>query len=260
MTTAIDQIPAIQVLGIRVHMAEIPDVINVMDDWIQSDRQRFHYVVNTGMHGLMEGHRDPEFRNILDSADLFAPDGILVLLVARLRGFALRKRETGPELLWRFSETAAERNYKYFFYGDVQETLKQVSEKILGAYPGVEIVGVHSPPFRPLTAEEDQQVINAINQAAPDVLWVGLGAPKQERWIFEHRDKLNVPVVIGIGASFKFLAGTVKRAPSWVRNGGFEWLWRFLQEPGRVWRRVFIDAPQFVGLAALEMTGLKKYG
>ena len=255
-----DQVPAIQILGTRVHMVEIPDVLKVIDDWIQLDRQRFHFVVNTGMHGLMEGHRDPEFKIILDSADLFAPDGILVLLVARLRGFALRKRETGPELLWRFSKTAAERGYKYFFYGDVEETLNLVSEKLLETYPGLAIVGAHSPPFRPLTAEEDRRIIDTINQAAPDVLWVGLGAPKQERWIYEHREKLHVPVVIGIGASFKFLSGRVNRAPAWVRNGGFEWLWRFLKEPGRVWRRVLIDAPQFVGLAALEMTGLKKYG
>jgi len=250
---------SVRILGTRVHMVEIPDVLAIMDEWIQSDHQQLHFIVNTGMHGLMEGHKDPAFKTILNSVDLFAPDGILVILIARLRGYHLRKRETGPELLWRFSEVAGRRGYKYFLFGDVEETLTAVSERLVKHFPGINIVGLQSPPFRPLTKEEDLAIVDAINRAKPDVLWVGLGAPKQERWIYEHRDMLNVPVVIGVGASFKFLSGKVRRAPSWLRNRGFEWLWRLLQEPRRVWRRVLIDAPRFIGLVTLEIIGVRKY-
>ena len=235
-------------------------MVGLMARWIETERQTFHHIVNTGMHGIMEAHRDSDYKAILNAAELFAPDGILVVLIARLRGFALEKKNTGPDLMWDFSKVADEKGYKFFIYGDTEDTLQLLDARLSGAFPGLKIVGLHSPPFRPLTPEEDDSIICAINQAEPDVLWVGLGVPKQERWIFEHRNKLTVPVVVGAGASFKFLTGTVRRAPAWVRNSGFEWLWRLIQEPGRVWHRVFVDAPQFVGLVALELSGLRKYG
>lgn len=259
MTANVEQVPSIRILGSRVHMVEIPDVVWLMDHWIQSEADTCHHVVNTGMHGIMEAHRDPEFKDILNAAALLAPDGILVVQIARLRGFPLQKKKTGPELMWEFSKTAGEKGYKYFILGDTEDTLRLLAAKLRQVFPGLVIAGVHSPPFRPLTPEEDDTVVRTINQSGADVLWVGLGMPKQERWIYEHRDRLRVPVAVGAGASFKFLIGTVRRAPSWVRNGGFEWLWRFSREPHRMWRRVFIDAPQFVSLVALELSGLKKH-
>ena len=240
-------------------MVEIPDAVKIMDHWIETEPQACHHVVNTGMHGIMEAHRDPEFKAILNSAELLAPDGILVILIARLRGFSLEKRNTGPELMWDFSRVADGKSYRYFVYGDTEDTLQLLVGKLKEAFPSLKIVGAHSPPFRPLTPEEDEDIIRSINQAKPHVLWVALDMPQQERWIHEHRDRLKVPVVVGAGASFKFLSGTVRRAPSWLSNRGFEWLWRLSHEPRRVWRRVFIDAPQFVALVALELTGLKKY-
>ena len=239
-------------------MVEIPDVVRIMDHWIEAEPDRCHHVVNTGMHGIMEAHRDPEFKAILNSADLFAPDGILVVLLARLRGFSIRKKHTGPDLLWEFSKVANEKCYSYYIYGDTEETLQLLSAKLGEAFPGLKIAGLNSPPFRALTAAEDEADINKINEAAPHVLWVGLGAPKQERWISQHRKRLKVPIVVGAGASLKFSSGKVRRAPPWLRNRGLEWLWRLFQEPGRVWRRVLIDAPQFVGLAGLEFIGLRK--
>lgn len=241
-------------------MVEIPRVVDIMDHWITAERDNCHYVVNTGMHGIMEGHRDPEFKTILNTADLFAPDGILVVLIARFHGFLIRKKNTGPGLLREFSKVANEKGYKCFFYGDTEETLNLLAEELAAEFPALQIVGLHSPPFRPLTPEEDESIVESINQAKPDVLWVGLGLPKQEWWINQHRERLNVPVAVGAGASFKFFAGSVSRAPAWLRNLGFEWLWRLFQEPGRVWRRVFLDAPRFAGLVVLELSGLKKYG
>ena len=260
MTTVVDPIPSISILGSRIHMVEIPDVVRLMDRWVGTESLTCHHVVNTGMHGIMEAHRDPKFKAILNAAALFAPDGILVVLLARFRGYPLAKKNTGPDLMWEFSKIASEKCYKYFLLGDTEETLHALVAQLTRAFPGLRIVGHHSPPFRPLTPKEDESIINAINEANPDVLWVGLGVPKQEWWISDHRDRLKIPVVVGAGASFKFLSGTVKRAPPWMRNRGFEWLWRLAQEPRRVWRRVFVDAPQFVSLVALELAGLKKYG
>ena len=259
MTTAIEQIPTLHILGTRVHVVEMPDAVRLMAHWIESEPNKFHHVVNTGMHGIMEAQKHPDLKEVLNSAELLAPDGILVVLLARFRGFPLRKKNTGPELMWEFSKTANEREYKYFIFGDTEDTLQLLQAKLTEEFPNLKIVGLHSPPFRPLTAKEDESIVCTINQSEADVLWVGLGMPKQEWWIREHRDRLNVPIAVGAGASFKLLSGTVSRGPSWMRNLGFEWLWRLSQEPGRVWRRVFLDAPRFVGLVALELTGLKKY-
>ena len=250
---------SIRILGSKVDLVEIPDVISTMGYWIESEHDSYHYVVNTGMHGLMEGHRDPGFKAILNSAQLFAPDGILVILVARIRGAHIKKKGTGPDLMERFLEATNDKGYRHFFYGDTDETLVLLGEKVGTRFPNQTVVGVHSPPFRPATTEEDDTIVAEINRLRPDVLWIGLGTPKQERWMFEHRDRLNVPVTVGVGASFKFATGGVKRSPTWIGNLGFEWLWRLSQEPKRLWRRVSIDAPQFIGLALLELIGLKKF-
>lgn len=251
--------PSIRVLGTKVHMVEIPEVIACIERWVESDRDICHHVVNSGMHGVMEAHRDAKLRGIFESADLFAPDGILMALVARLRGFKITKKNTGPDVLWEFARTASEHGYSIYFYGDEEFVLKRLEDKLLGAFPSLKIVGHRSPPFRKLTPEEDAADLEAINQAAPDVLWVGLGMPKQEQWIAEHKERLRVPVAVGAGAAFKFFSGEISRGPAWIRNIGLEWLWRLISEPKRIWKRVFIDAPQFIGLVALEISGLRKF-
>jgi len=259
LTVSPVQIDSIKVLGVTVHMVEIPGLVDCMSYWIENEQDRCHQIVNTGMHGIMIARRESEFKDLLNSADMFFPDGISVLWVARGRGFKLRKRLTGPELMPEFFKVANERGYSSFFYGDTQETLDELSVKMKERFPGATISGAYSPPFRDLTPEEDEEIIDMINAAKPDVLWVGLGCPKQDRWISEHRDRLNVPVAIGVGAYFKFHSGRVSRAPSWIGNLGFEWLWRLIKEPRLVWRRVFIDSPIFLTASALELIGIKRY-
>ena len=251
--------PSIRILETRVDIVRIPDVIEIMSDWIKTEPQKMHHIVNTGMHGIMEAHKDCNFGAVLEASDLLAPDGILAILIARYHGHRINKDDTGPDLLWRFSEVANRMKYNYFFYGDTTETLDSLTTKINAAFPDLRIVGAVSPPFRPLTPEEDETMIAMINQANPDVLWVGLGMPAQDQWIYNHRHLLNVPVVVGTGASFKFISGAVNRAPALVRNLGFEWAWRLVQEPKRVWRRVVLDAPRFMILASLQLTGIKKF-
>ncbi len=134
-----------------------------------------------------------------------------------------------------------------------------MKENLEARYPGHKIVGTFAPPFRPLTLEEDEEVIRMINESQPDILWVGLGLPKQDRWVFEHKDRLNVPIATGVGAAFDFVSGKVKRVPEWIGNNGFEWIWRFIQEPKKLWKRDLLDGPRFVFHVILELTGLKKY-
>jgi N-acetylglucosaminyldiphosphoundecaprenol N-acetyl-beta-D-mannosaminyltransferase len=251
-----EKIQSIQVLGSRVHMVQIPEVLELMTHWIEEKRQKCHWIIVTGMHGLMEAHRDINFKAILNSADLFVPDGISLIWIARFRGFPLKKRVSGTDLMLEFFKIANKKGYQSFFYGDTKETLQEMAKKLLMDFPNLKIAGLYSPPFRPLTPEEDNKIIRDINQAKPDVLWVGLGLPKQERWIFEHKDKLNVPVAVGVGAAFKFLSGKVKRPPKWIGDLGFEWLWRFFQEPKKVWPRV-LDIPLFIFLVLLELIGFK---
>ena len=255
-----EKAPSIRILRTRVDMVGIPDVMELMANWIEVEPDQLHHIVNTGMHGIIEAHKDPSIASVLNAADLLAPDGILAILVARLHGYRLKKQDTGPGLLWRFSEIANRKGYRYFFYGDTADTLELLTANLISEFPDLQIVGCQSPPFRPLTPQEDEAMVATINQARPDVLWVGLGMPKQERWIFEHRHALGVPVAVGAGASFKFISGTVPRAPNLVCNLGFEWLWRLIQEPQRVWRRVVFDAPHFILLVFLQLTGLRKYG
>jgi N-acetylglucosaminyldiphosphoundecaprenol N-acetyl-beta-D-mannosaminyltransferase len=259
MTGAIAQVPSIKILATRVDMVRITDVMVLMARWIEEEPDRLHHVVNTGMHGIMEAYKDPAFGAILNSADILAPDGVLAILIARLRGYRIRKQDTGPELLWRFGEIASRKGFTYFFFGDTVDTLESLANKLTSAFPALKIAGCISPPFLAWTSEEDEAMVNMINLANPDVLWVGLGMPKQEQWIADHRSALKVPVVVGAGASFKFLSGAVPRAPALVCNLGFEWLWRLVQEPRRVWRRVVLDAPRFIALATLQLTGLKKF-
>lgn len=259
MTNMVSPPPSIRILGVRVHMVQIPDVMNITADWIENSRHRCHQIVNTGMHGIMEARRDPGFKSVLNSADLFFPDGVSVIWVARRRGYRLKKQGTGPEFMRDFCRLADEKGYRNFFYGDTEETLGKLTANLAREFPALQVAGVYSPPFRPLTGEEDEAVVRLINESAPDILWVGLGCPKQEKWIYEHKDRLKVPVAIGVGAYFKFHGGQIKRAPRWLRDRGFEWLWRLMLEPRRIWPRVLIDGPRFGWHIALEMYGHRKY-
>lgn len=251
MTVSSGTIPSFCVLGVRVHRVGMIQVLDIIERWI-GKRDRCHYIVATQMHGIMEARRDPEFKNIVNSADLFVPDGFSMVWAARRRGVALKGRVPGPDLFSEGCRLAAERGYRVFFYGDTVEILETLTSTLKERFPTLNIVGAHSPPFRPLTPEEDAEEIRMINSSEADIVWVGLGLPKQERWMYEHRDKLNAPVLVGVGAAFKFSSGRVKRAPAWVGNRGFEWLWRFCREPRRVWRRVMIDGPHFLICVAFE--------
>jgi N-acetylglucosaminyldiphosphoundecaprenol N-acetyl-beta-D-mannosaminyltransferase len=250
-------LPHFRVLGVRVNAVQIPQVVDWMESCIQ-DRGPARYVAVTGMHGVTESHQNPEFRTILKDADLVVPDGMPLVWLGRIRGFAqLARRVYGPELMETFCRQTGAK-YRHFFYGGapgVADRLAQVEQD----RHGIRVAGTYCPPFRALTEEEDKEVVARINAAAPDVVWVGLSTPKQERWMREHRDKLNVPLMLGVGAAFDLNMGRLKQAPEWMRERGLEWLFRLLAEPKRLWRRYLVQGSRFVWNVLLELTALRVY-
>jgi N-acetylglucosaminyldiphosphoundecaprenol N-acetyl-beta-D-mannosaminyltransferase len=251
--------PQISVLGLPIHTVQIPDVVRLMAYWLNHERSRLHWIAIPDVHGVIRAHKDAEFKKILLSADLIVPDGISMVWVARCYGIQLKKRVSGTDLMQAFFTRTQGLGVRHYFYGDTEPTLVRLAANLCRDYHRFTLAGWYSPPFRSLTSEEDEAVIQQINAAKPDVLWVGLGLPKQEQWIVAHRDRLAVPVVLGVGAAFKFLSGTVKRCPAWVGDCGFEWLWRLVKEPQRLRKRLLIEGPQFIGRVAMELSGFRKY-
>jgi N-acetylglucosaminyldiphosphoundecaprenol N-acetyl-beta-D-mannosaminyltransferase len=240
-------------------MISLPAVVAKMDEWISQPDGRCRQVIVTGFHGLWESHKRPEVKAILNSADLWVPDGIAPVWVARKRGFPNARRIPGAELMRAFFELADRRGYSSFFYGDTDDTLAALRRNAEKLYPGHRVAGTFSPPFRKLTPVEDETIVRMINDSRPDVVWIGLGLPKQDFWAHERLSRLKASIAIGVGAAFSFLADTVKRVPAWIGDHGLEWLWRLLQEPKKLWRRDLFEGPRFVGHVLLEMTGLRKY-
>lgn len=248
-----------QVLGVAVSKTQIPDAIATVQRWIDERREprEAHYVAVTGMHGVMEAQKDPEFRAILNEADLVVPDGMPLVWLGRLKGFPLRRRVYGPELMLTFLQQTG-RRYRHYFYGGAPDVPERLAERLSRQIQGLNVVGTYSPPFRPLTEAEEQDIAERINRASPDVVWVGLSTPKQERWMHRFRDLVNAPVLIGVGAAFDIHAGRTAQAPRWMQEYGLEWLYRLLNEPRRLWRRYLVLGPQFVFLVALEIAGLRR--
>lgn len=246
------------VLGVSVAAVQIPQVVSQMEEWIRA-RDRCHYIAVTGMHGVTEAQHDALFKRVLNSADLVVPDGMPLVWLARTKGHLLRRRVYGPELMDTFYTQSVTRGYRHFLYGGGPGVPEKLAAALCKKHPGLNIVGTLSPAFRSLTPEEDQQLLAQINDAHPDIVWVGLSTPKQERWMFEHRDRLNAAVLVGVGAAFDFGAGLKGQAPPWMREHGLEWFFRLSQEPRRLWRRYLVYGSKFMYWVALEQLGVRKW-
>ena len=245
------------VLGVRVDTVQIPDVIARMEEWI-ARREGCRFVAVTGMHGVTEAQHDAEFKTILNAAGLVVADGMPLVWIGRRYGFEMRRRVYGPELMETFCKETAEKGYRHYFYGGAPGVGEELAARFVSRFPGMVVAGTYSPPFRSLTREEDGEVIQAIEVAQADIVWVGLSTPKQERWMYEHRERLNIPVLVGVGAAFDFHTGRIAQAPEWMRERGLEWLFRLAMEPRRLWRRYLVYGAEFAALVLLELLGLKK--
>ena len=210
-----------------------------------SNRQK-KYICVCPVSTVMECKRNEKVLKSVNSADLATPDGMAVVWIGRILGYKNIRRVYGPELMQNICDISVKKGYRNYFYGSSQDTLNKLQVGLSSKYPGLIINGSFSPPFRKLTEEEDSKIVEEINRSNSDIVWVGLGSPKQDLWMYEHREIINAPVMIGVGAAFDFMAGTKPQAPSWVRNNGFEWLFRLVTEPKRLWRRYLVDCPLFI--------------
>jgi len=231
------------ILKVQVDLICYELVIDTINCW-KSNQER-HYVTLTNPHSVMLCLRDPQMRRATTGADVTLPDGIGIILAAHLLGYPHNGRVTGPTLMLRLCDCGRTKNYRHFFYGGAEGVAEKLSEKLSSMYPGLEVAGTYSPPFKLLSAEEDCMIITKINSTYPDVVWVGLGAPEQEKWMADHLGKIEATAMIGVGAAFDFHAGNVKWAPAWIRRLALEWAYRLLQEPKRMWRRN-LDSPIFL--------------
>ncbi len=237
-------LPRFDVLGVPVSAITMADALDTMDEWI---RTRAHqYVCITGVHGVMESQRDEELRQIHRRAGLVTPDGMPLVWLAHLGGHPRVERVYGPDVMLASCERSLQTGARHFFFGGAPGVADRVAARLGARFPGLSVAGTYSPPFRPPTREEDERVITAINDTDPDIVWVGLSTPKQERWMADHVGRLRAPVLVGVGAAFDFHAGIKPQAPRWVQRRGLEWAFRLATEPRRLWKRYVINNPLFV--------------
>ena len=249
-------VPFFNVLGVRINSVQIPDVISRFETWI-AEKHDSRFIAVCNVHMVMEAQDNHSFLELLNSSALTVPDGKPLTWLGRYRGFDLKRRVYGPDLFQDFLAATSARGYRHFFYGGHPEVLEKMVKIILQRLPQTKIAGHYSPPFRALTEQEDADVVAMINNSGAEILWIGLGCPKQEIWMYEHRERLNVPVMVGVGQAFNIVAGNLKQAPSWMREHGLEWLFRLLLEPRRLWRRYLVLNTRFVFRIALEIFGGK---
>ena len=245
----------VSVLGTHISVTKYISATMEVGNWAQKGESR--YVCAANVHMIMEAWDSPEFREIVNSADIVTPDGMPLVWILRLKGFRELQRVYGPTLMLHVLEMSARENFPVGFYGGSPETLKKLVERMQARYPGLNVVYSHSPPFRALNPDEDSEVVSRIKMSGVRILFIGLGCPKQERWMAEHRGQIPA-VMLGVGAAFDFHAGIISQAPGWMQNVGLEWLYRFSQEPRRLWKRYLIHNPRFVVLAMMDLLGLLK--
>jgi N-acetylglucosaminyldiphosphoundecaprenol N-acetyl-beta-D-mannosaminyltransferase len=235
----------VAILGVPLALTDYGRTLDWIDSMVQA-RER-GYVCVCNVHAVMASEEDPELRASLLGSSVNVPDGQPLVWAINALGHSLAGRVYGPELMSRACARAASTGTRMYLYGGRnQGGLVQLALNLRQRHPGVKIVGGYSPPHRPLTAEEEEAVVEEINHSRADVVWVGIGVPKQEKWMARMRDRLEAPVLIGVGAAFDFHAGLVPQAPTWIQEAGLEWAYRLAHEPRRLWRRYLRYNPRFV--------------
>jgi len=243
------------ILSTTIHPTSYHDATALILDWAARAESRTVCLAN--VHMVMEAYDDVAYQAVVNGADLVAPDGMPLVWVLNWLGHDLKDRVYGPILTLRVLEAAAMQEVPVGFYGASSDVLAVLIGKIRRRFPGLEIAYSCSPPFRDLTQNEDEAVVRGINASGARILLVGLGCPKQERWMHQHKGRVQA-VMLGVGAAFDFHAGAIPQAPSWMQNRGLEWLFRFCMEPRRLWRRYLRHNPRFAFFSTLQLMGLKK--
>jgi N-acetylglucosaminyldiphosphoundecaprenol N-acetyl-beta-D-mannosaminyltransferase len=238
------------VLGAPIDAVTAASAVQRISAWAQRRESRVVCIIN--VHSVVTASRDAAFMHDIASADLNTPDGAPVAWMMRRLGQGTQARVSGPDLMHDYLAHAAASGESVFLLGSTESTLQALQARLLTTWPALRIAGAVSPPFRPLSAAEDQAIVDQINASAAGTVWVSLGCPKQERWMAAHRGRIHA-VMIGVGAAFDFHAGTLRRAPPWMREHGLEWLHRLASEPGRLWKRYLVTNTRFIFGAAAQL-------
>jgi N-acetylglucosaminyldiphosphoundecaprenol N-acetyl-beta-D-mannosaminyltransferase len=234
-----------EILGIPIAMTDYEQAMDVMDGMVA--RREPGYVCASAVHAVMVAQSDSEMRDALVGSTLTVPDGMPLVWAANMLGENLPQRVYGPELMRRYSQRCATQGHRVWLYGGRdQGHLVQLALRLRQRHDGIKIVGGYAPPFRPLTGEEEDALVEQINRSRPDVLWIGIGVPKQEKWMARMRERLDVPVMAAVGAAFDFHAGRISQAPNWMQDRGLEWTYRIAQEPRRLLPRYLYYNPRFL--------------
>jgi N-acetylglucosaminyldiphosphoundecaprenol N-acetyl-beta-D-mannosaminyltransferase len=255
--SGLDLTSKVNILGVGISPVNLTQTVATLEKWHEEGRRE--YVCCTSVHGLVEAERDPEVRSALNRAGLATEDGMPLVWWCRRAGFPQASRVYGPDLLDAMCKLGVQRGHRHYFYGGSPHVVDQLISRLSQCYPGLVVAGYRSPPFRPLSSEEDAADVAAINEARPDFVWIGLGMPKQEKWMASHVGRINAAALIGIGAAFDFHAGTKPWAPLWMQRSGLEWLFRLITEPRRLAPRYLIIIPMFIVRAAQQLSGWKDY-
>lgn len=237
------QIPVCNILGVNIAAINM----NWLMKFISANLEKLKgkYICVSNVHTTVMASESADYLKVQNNAAICLPDGGPLSKVARKRGFFDMQRVTGPDFMREIFAISAERGYKHYFYGGTPETLKKMVAKLNAEFTGIEICGYNSPPFRELTADENDAINAEISALKPDFIWVGLGAPKQEYWMYQHKDKFS-GVMVGVGAGFDYFAGNIKRAPAWMQKLNLEWLYRLIQEPRRLFKRYLVTNSKFI--------------
>lgn len=241
-----------RVVGGLIDVVTWNQVLETLGRW--SDRRESRVVCVCNAHSTVTAWLEPDFRRVIDEADLSVPDGMPVSWLMRLKGHHRQGRINGPDLMTLYCAQAAGNGQSIFLYGGTPQTLEVLSEQLRLRFPGLTIAGMYSPPFRDLTPAEDEEAVDLINASGAGMVFVSLGCPKQERWMANHHGRVQA-VMVGVGAAFDYLAGLRSRAPLWMQRTGLEWLYRLAAEPRRLWRRYLVTNSLFVVGAATQLLG-----
>lgn len=235
------------IMGVKVQVTDMEKTIRLLEE--HREDWRGEYVCVANVHTTVTASREPDYLAVQNGAIMVLPDGGPLSAYSRKHGFPQARRVTGPDLMQELLRQSAQKGWKHYFYGSTEETLALLKTVLAEKYPGAQVVGMVSPPFRPLSPEEDASAVAAINEAHPDFVWVGLGAPKQEKWMAAHKGKVNA-IMVGVGAAFDYEAGNIQRAPQWMQRLSLEWLYRLMQDPKRLLGRYFSTNLRFLWWAA----------
>lgn len=247
----------VNILGVGISAIDLEFALDQIDTWIGNDDRKYISVCN--VYTIIECHKSSAMREAVNNADMATPDGMPLVWLSKCESDRSVGRVYGPDLMLALCQRSAKSGYKHCFYGGAEEVPKLLAEVLKGRYPGLQVAGEFSPPYRSLTLAEEDRTVEMLNEADPDIIWVGLGTPKQDLWMAKYRPRLNAPVVIAVGAAFDFLTNRVPQAPDWMQRNGLEWLYRLVQEPKRLWYRYLVCNPLFILKVFGQKTGIRKY-